>query len=78
VLGRNDGDVTMEAITGGDDYELLFTTRPRMRRRIIAAARHAGAPHAHIGACTAVRAVVIRREDADMPVPCGYTHFGRA
>ena len=68
-------DPVRAAICGGDDYELLFTVRPRTRRRLTAAARHGGAALTRIGACTADRAVVVQRGGAPMPVPEGYSHF---
>ena len=72
-------DPIAEAITGGDDYELLFTVRPRTRSRLAAAARHGGVPLTRIGVCTEDRAVVLRRDARDVPLPRGgYRHFGRA
>src|SRR5690606_10281139 len=65
------------ALAGGDDYELLFTVRPRLRGRLRAAFRHAGVPLTPIGICTEAPAVVLRREGgADQPLPSGgYRHF---
>jgi thiamine-monophosphate kinase len=77
VLGGGDGDAMMGAITGGDDYELLFAVRPRMRRHIIGAARHAGVALTRIGGCTPDRAVLLHTAGADRPLPRGYTHFAR-
>ncbi|MEQ1910347.1 MAG: thiamine-phosphate kinase, partial [Vicinamibacterales bacterium] len=37
-------DPVVAAIGGGDDYELLFTVRPRQRGRLKAAIRHGGVP----------------------------------
>jgi thiamine-monophosphate kinase len=72
-------DSTTAAITGGDDYELLFTVRPRTRGRLKAAARGGDAPMTRIGVCTADRAVVLRcgagAQAADRPMPSGYSHF---
>ncbi len=42
-------------ITGGDDYELLFTVRPRTRGRLKAAMRPGDTPLTRIGVCTADR-----------------------
>ena len=70
------GDATLAAMTGGDDYELLFAVRPRTRNRLKPAARRGEAPLTRIGICTADRAVVLRRADtADRPIPFGYSHF---
>jgi thiamine-monophosphate kinase len=69
-------DPTVAAITGGDDYELLFTVRPRSRGRLRGAMRHAGTSLTRIGVCTADRSLVMRGAPAgDQPVPAGYSHF---
>jgi thiamine-monophosphate kinase len=72
-------DATTAAITGGDDYELLFTVRPRTRRRLKAAARGGDTPLTRIGVCTADLAVVLRcgvgAQAGDRPMPSGYSHF---
>jgi thiamine-monophosphate kinase len=69
-------DPIVAAITGGDDYELLFSVRPRTRGRLKAAMRHAETALTPIGVCTADRAVVLRGARAeDRPVPPGYSHF---
>jgi thiamine-monophosphate kinase len=70
------GDATMAALTGGDDYELLFTVRPRARRRLSAAERRGETGMTRIGVCTAERAVVLRGGGAaERPIPGGYSHF---
>ncbi len=68
-------DAVHEAITGGDDYELLIAVRPRVRGRVAAAERHGGTPLTRIGSCTTGRAVVLRQNGADRPLPRGYSHF---
>ena len=68
-------DAVHEAITGGDDYELLAAVRPRTRSRLAAARRHGAVPLTHIGTCTADRALVLRHAGGDRPMPRGYTHF---
>jgi len=70
-------DPVMAAIAGGDDYELLFTVRPRTRHRLRAAARHADVPLTRIGVCTERRDVVLLRSGAPEAMPAGYSHFGR-
>jgi thiamine-monophosphate kinase len=70
-----DGD-PRHAITGGDDYELLFTVRPRTRHRLRTVARHTDVPFTRVGICTDGRDVVLRRGDAPEPMPRGYAHFG--
>ena len=72
-------DPVAEAMTAGDDYELLVTVRPRTRRRL-AAAKRCDVPLTRIGACTEGRAAVLRVRtggtvmDVDLP-PGGYDHF---
>jgi thiamine-monophosphate kinase len=68
-------DAVAEAISGGDDYELLVGVRPRMQRRLTAAARAGGTPLTRIGAFTGDRALIIRRTTGDAALPRGYGHF---
>jgi thiamine-monophosphate kinase len=68
-------DPVTAAVTGGDDYELLFTVRPRTRRRLSAALRHGGAPLTRVGVCTEGSAVMLTRAGAESPMPPGYGHF---
>jgi thiamine-monophosphate kinase len=68
--------VVQRAVGGGDDYELLFTVRPKMRRRLEAVARHGGVALSRIGVCTPGRALVLRAEDGtETPMPEGFSHF---
>ena len=65
------------AIAGGDDYELLFTVRPRMRGRLRAAIDRCGVTMTRIGVCTGDGAMVMRAtaDAAPTPLPSGFTHF---
>ena len=72
---RRGADAVHEAITGGDDYELLFAVSPRLRGRLKAVERHGAAPLTRIGSCTADRTLVLRQNGKDLPLPRGYTHF---
>lgn len=63
------------AMSGGDDYELLFAVRPRTRKRLAAALRHGHAPITKIGLCTGDRAVVVHRGALRESMSGGYTHF---
>jgi thiamine-monophosphate kinase len=64
------------AMSGGDDYELLFTVRPRLRGRLSAARQHGKTAITRIGVCTEDRALVLRGESGvEVAVPGGYTHF---
>jgi len=76
------GDAVIEALTGGDDYELLFAARPRMRRRLAAAAAHGNVPLTRIGRCHDGGAVTLQRAAGGaalemQPMPGGYSHFAR-
>jgi thiamine-monophosphate kinase len=72
---RRGGDAVHEAIIGGDDYELLFTVSPRLRGRLKAVGRHGAAQLTRIGSCTADRALLLRQDGKDQPLPRGFTHF---
>src|SRR5262245_61603017 len=68
-------DAIAEAITGGDDYELLVAARPRFRGRLAAAIRHGGVPLTRIGVCTDDGVIVLCRNGLDEPLPRGgYRH----
>jgi thiamine-monophosphate kinase len=68
-------DAVREAITGGDDYELLIAVRPRGGGRLTAAMRHGGTPLTRIGTCTADPALVLRQNGSRHQLPRGYSHF---
>jgi thiamine-monophosphate kinase len=72
-------DPVTESLSGGDDYELLFTVRPRLRHRLRSVAQGSDVPLTRIGVCTRETAVVLRRiagdPSSDTPLPGGYTHF---
>ena len=73
-------DAVTEAMTAGDDYELLLAVRPRAHRRLTAAGRHGGAALTRVGRCTENPAVVLHRIVGDgaadtAPLPKGYSHF---
>ncbi|HUR33248.1 MAG TPA: thiamine-phosphate kinase [Vicinamibacterales bacterium] len=70
-------DPLFMALTAGDDYELLFTVRPRMRGRLKAARLHGGVPITRIGVCTGDAALGMRvsADTASLPLPDGFTHF---
>jgi thiamine-monophosphate kinase len=73
-------DPVVEALTAGDDYELLFTVRPRTGRRLNTSKRLGGAPLTRIGRCTEPGAVLLTAADgARRELPRhGYAHFGKA
>ena len=71
------GHPLLAAMSGGDDYELLFTVRPRQRGRLKAVYRHGGTSLTRIGVCTNDGRLAIRSADSthDLPVPVGFSHF---
>jgi thiamine-monophosphate kinase len=71
-------DAVAEALTGGDDYELLLAVRPRAYRRFAAAARHDDVRLTRVGRCTDASAVMLQQGATDVrPLPQGYSHFAR-
>ncbi len=72
-------DAVTAALSHGDDYELLFTVRPRLRGRLRAAFQHGGVAITRIGECTADGALILRTVRAstaiDQPLPAGFSHF---
>jgi thiamine-monophosphate kinase len=69
-------DPVHEALTAGDDYELLITARPRSARRVAAARLASGVALTRIGTCTDTPAVRLRvgTDERDLP-RTGYDHF---
>jgi len=64
------------AISGGEDYELLFTVPVRRRRALASVLRLAeGLPCTRIGTVTADRSLVVKRRGARAPLPVGFAHF---
>lgn len=68
-------DALLEAITGGDDYELMFTCRPRLGGRFRTVARQCGVSLTRVGVCTAGTDVLLDRGGQSEPMPRGYGHF---
>jgi len=67
-----------DALTGGEDYELLFAVRPRDRGRLEKAKRRLGVAVARIGRCVTRRAgitVLDRRGTLRSLSTAGYDHF---
>ncbi|MCX6551305.1 MAG: thiamine-phosphate kinase [Acidobacteria bacterium] len=69
-------DAVLAAVTGGDDYELLFTVSPRARRRFLTVRHQLGdLPLTRIGTVGTMPDVVWTREGRRERVPSGYVHF---
>ena len=76
LLAR-DPDVAVTVLTGGDDYELLFTSPADADEQVYRAAEAAGTPVARIGRITpgfGVRIVDGQGHDLNLP-HLGFTHF---
>jgi thiamine monophosphate kinase len=70
------GAAISTALSGGDDYELLFTVRPRHGGRLRGAIRRLGdLPITRIGVVTSERAIVLRDANGVTPVGGGFEHF---
>jgi thiamine-monophosphate kinase len=72
-------DPVVEALAGGDDYELIFTASPRLRGRLRAVARHAGVGITRIGSCVEGSAIemtsTVNGQTTHEPLPKGFGHF---
>ena len=70
------GDPLHTALTGGDDYELLFTARPAHRGRLRGVLKQIGAlPITRIGVVTRARDLLVRDDAGTRELPAGYEHF---
>jgi len=70
------GDPLETAMTGGDDYELLFTVRPSWRGRLRGVRTRMGdLPITRIGVVTRNRDVVLSTSAGARPIPDGFDHF---
>ncbi len=72
-------DAVVEALTAGDDYELLIAVRPRTQRRLTAAMRRGDVMLTRIGRCTTERGITLRTAGAGPidagALPPGFSHF---
>ena len=69
-------DPACAALTGGDDYELLFTIRATWRGRLRAVRSQAGdLPITRIGVVTKDRQLVLRTASGERDLPAGFQHF---
>src|SRR6185295_6647092 len=73
------GDAVAKALSGGDDYELLFTVPRRANGRLRAAGRRPDVAMTRIGICTKAPDLILRRSSKSPPsddaIPSGYKHF---
>ncbi len=69
-------DAILAALSGGEDYELLFAVSPRRRRAFLAAAKRiAGVPCTRIGLLTKESGVWLNRDGRRQPLPEGFAHY---
>jgi thiamine-monophosphate kinase len=69
-------DPAETGLTGGDDYELLFTVRPAQRGRLRGVIRQLGDLRVtRIGVVTRQRDVLLRDAGGSREMPGGYEHF---
>jgi thiamine-monophosphate kinase len=72
----NGRDPLGPALSGGDDYELIFTVRPSHRGRLRAVRKDLGdLPITRIGVVTRDRRLVLKDEASTRELPAGYEHF---
>jgi thiamine-monophosphate kinase len=72
-------DPVIEALRGGDDYELVFTAPPKQRGRLRAVLRHGGVAITRIGTCTKESTIQLIGSAEDQTtgaaLPLGFSHF---
>jgi thiamine-monophosphate kinase len=72
-IGR---DPLEPALCGGDDYELIFTVRPKHRGRLRAVTGHVGdLPITRIGVVTKARHTLLEDARGTRELPAGYEHL---
>jgi thiamine-monophosphate kinase len=75
-LSRSGRDPIESAVQGGDDFELVFTARPRQAGRLRGVRRQLGdLPITRIGVVTRAPRLLIRDERGERELPEGYEHF---
>jgi thiamine-monophosphate kinase len=75
-LSRHDTDPLDIALRGGDDFELIFTARPRQGGRLRAVRRLLGdLPITRIGVVTRAPRLLVKDGKDERELPEGYEHF---
>ncbi len=79
VWARRGADPVSEAVAGGDDYEIAFTVRPKVARRIASVRRACeGLALTHIGVVTKTpECWIVDAGRRRAPLGRGYEHFSR-
>jgi thiamine-monophosphate kinase len=71
------GASLQDALSGGEDYELLFAVAPKLRRRLDGVRRLTkDVAVTRIGRLTADRRFLLERAGRTEEIPRGFTHFG--
>jgi thiamine-monophosphate kinase len=74
--GRQGGPLLDFALSGGEDYELLFAVPPKRRAAFVAACRrHSGVPVTRIGRLTPEPGCWLERDGRREPLGAGFAHF---
>ena len=75
-LSQHHQDPIDLALRGGDDFELIFTVRPRQAGRLRAVRRHLGdLPITRIGVVTRAPRLLVKDGHRERELPEGYEHF---
>jgi thiamine monophosphate kinase len=65
-----------EALSGGEDYELLFAASPKLRRRLAGVRRLTqDLAVTKIGRMTADKSFMLELDGMQQPLPAGFEHF---
>jgi thiamine-monophosphate kinase len=77
VVPLDSGATLVDALSGGEDYELLFAVSPKLRRRLEGVRRLTkGLTVTPIGRLTADRTFLLDRAGRTENLPRGFVHFG--
>jgi len=70
------GEARLDAVTAGDDYELLFAAAPERAPALLALAEELGLPFSRIGICVAGAGLALSEGGAPVPLPprLGFEH----
>ena len=75
-FARQDKDPLIESISGGEDYELVFTAPPSFRGRLAHVKRQIkNIEITAVGVITKERQVLLKRNGISTPLPNGFEHF---
>ena len=70
------GEARLDAVTAGDDYELLFAAAPESAPALLALGEELGLPLSRIGACVAGAGIALSEAGIPVPLPprLGFEH----